>query len=115
MAHAIVDASEVEARHGVFKPLRPGLGVTAFGINQIELPPGAPSFEHDHTGDGQQEVYAIIGGSGKIVVEGEEHELRPGHFVFLSPDAKRQLTAGPEGLTWIAVGSQPGAFTPESS
>src|SRR3972149_7273497 len=109
MAHAIVDAGEVGPGHGVSKPLRPGLGVTAFGINQLELPPNAPSFEHDHTGDGQEEVYAIIAGSGKIVVEGEEHELRPGHFVFLSPDAKRQLTAGPGGLARSAVGPRPRA------
>ena len=114
MAHTIVDAGEIEARRGVFKPIRPALGVTAFGINQIQLPPGGESFEHDHTGDGQEEVYAIIGGSGTIRVEGEEHELRPGHFVFLSPDARRQLVAGPGGLTWIGIGSKPGAYEAES-
>ena len=57
MAHTIVDAGEIEARRGVFKPIRPALGVTAFGINQIQLPPGGESFEHDHAGDGQEEVY----------------------------------------------------------
>jgi hypothetical protein len=39
MAHAVVDPNSIEARHGVFRPLREPLGVTAFGINQIELAP----------------------------------------------------------------------------
>jgi len=89
MAHQIVDANSVEASHGVFKPLRRVLGVSAFGINQLEFPPGREGPEHDHKADGQEEVYAIVKGVGTIRVDGEEHELRPGQFVFLSPDARR--------------------------
>jgi len=114
MTHAIVDKNEVEARRGVFRPLRSALGVTAFGLNQLELPPGGEGPEHDHTGDGQEEVYAIIGGSGKAIIDGEEHELRPGHFVFTSPEARRQMVAGPDGLAWIGIGCRPGAYQPES-
>jgi len=113
MAHEIVDATTVEARNGVFKPLRQALGVTAFGINQLEFPPGREGPEHDHSGDGQEEVYVVISGSGTIRVDGEEAELRPGHFVFLSPDARRQMVAGENGLTWVGIGCQPGAFRSE--
>lgn len=113
MAHAIVDASAVEAQHGVFKPLRQPLGVTAFGINQLELPPGAEGPEHDHVTDGQEEVYVIVRGAGTIRVDGVESELRPGHYVSLSPDARRQMVAGDQGLAWVGVGCQPGAFQPE--
>ncbi len=41
MPYEIVDASEIEAVNGVFKPLGPSLGVSAFGINQLELPSNA--------------------------------------------------------------------------
>ena len=113
MAHQIVDANAVEASNGVFKPLRAALGVSAFGINQLEFPPGREGAEHDHSADGQEEVYAIVKGSGTIRVDGEEHELRPGQFVFLSPDARRQMRAGPEGLSWIGIGCQPGGYSSE--
>lgn len=114
MAYAIVDANEVEARRGVFKPLRAALGVTAFGINQIELAPGLEGPEHDHSGDGQEEVYAVIRGSGHIRVDGEEQPVRAGQFVFLSPDARRQVVAGDDGIAWIGIGCPPGSYTPRS-
>lgn len=113
MTHSIVDAKTVEAQHGVFKPLRQPLGVTAFGINELELPPGAEGPEHDHLKDGQEEVYVVVRGSGTIRVDGTESELQPGHYVFLSPDARRQMVAGAQGLAWVGVGCQPGAFQPQ--
>ena len=113
MTHTIVDAKTVEAQHGVFKPLRQQLGVTAFGINELELPPGAEGPEHDHTKDGQEEVYVIVRGSGKIKVDGKEENLEPGYYVALPPESRRQMIAGDKGLAWVGVGCQPGAFKPE--
>jgi quercetin dioxygenase-like cupin family protein len=113
MAHAVVDAANIEAlNNGIFKPLRQALGVSAFGVNQLELPPNVEGPEHDHAVDGQEEVYAVVRGSGTVRVEGEELELAPGRFVYLSPDAKRQMVAGPDGLAWIGIGCQPGAYRP---
>lgn len=114
MAHKFVDVSKIDAQRGVFKPLRQELGVQAFGINQLELAPGAEGPEHDHSGDGQEEVYAIIRGGGRIRVDGEEAELRPGCFVFVSPESRRQMVAGPEGLAWIGIGAPAGAYKPRS-
>jgi quercetin dioxygenase-like cupin family protein len=112
MAYNVVDANEIEARNGVFKPLRQPLGVTAFGINQLELGANVEGPEHDHSGDNQEEVYAIIRGGGSVRIDGQDHELRPGVFVFCSPDQKRQMRAGPDGLAWIGIGCQPGGYTP---
>jgi quercetin dioxygenase-like cupin family protein len=114
MSHTIVDPSDIEARNGVFRPLRQPLGVSAFGINQIELPANAEGPEHDHAEDGQEEVYVVIRGGGTIRLDGSEKELRPGQVVFLSPEQKRQMVAGPEGLAWVGVGCQPGAYQPPS-
>jgi uncharacterized cupin superfamily protein len=113
MTHTIVDARTVEAQHGVFKPLRDPLGVSAFGINELELPPGAEGLEHDHAQDGQEEVYVIVRGGGTIRVDGTEAELQPGTYVFMSPDARRQMVAGDEGLAWVGIGCQPGGFRPQ--
>jgi quercetin dioxygenase-like cupin family protein len=105
LTHGIVAAGDVEARHGRFRPLTDALGVSSFRVNQLELPPGAEGPEHDHAADGQEEVYAVIEGSGTLRVDGEEVALRPGVFVFCSPDARRQMLAGEDGLTWIGIGS----------
>ena len=113
MSHAIVDSSTVEQLHGVLRPLRQPLGVSAFGINELELPPGAEGPAHDHVKDGQEEVYIVIRGSGSVRVDGTETSLQPGSYVFLAPSANRQMVAGPEGLAWAGVGCQPGAFQPQ--
>ena len=41
MTHSLVDVAEIEAKHGVFKPVGSTLGVSAFGINQLELAPNS--------------------------------------------------------------------------
>jgi quercetin dioxygenase-like cupin family protein len=105
MSYQVIHADEFEAQHGVFRPLSAPLGVGTFKVNRLELPAGAEGPEHDHAADVEEEVYAIVAGSGMLRIEGEEVALRPGHFVFCSPDARRQMVAGPDGLTWIGIGA----------
>ena len=122
MAHQVVVANDVAAHdvsewghvhvQGVFRPVGETLGVSAFGINQLELAPDTEGPEHDHRRDEQEEVYVVIRGGGKLRVEGTEHALRPGQCIFLSPDAKRQMVAGAEGLVWLGIGCKPGAYEP---
>jgi quercetin dioxygenase-like cupin family protein len=122
VAHQVVVANDVAAHdvaewghadvQGVFRPVGETLGVSAFGINQLELAPDTEGPEHDHRRDEQEEVYVVIRGGGKLRVEGTEHALRPGQCIFLSPDAKRQMVAGAEGLVWLGIGCKPGAYEP---
>ena len=109
MGSQVIHASDIEASHGVFRPLTAALGVAGFKVNQLELPAGQEGPEHDHSANGEEEVYAVIGGSGVLRVDGEEIELRPGHFVYCPPAARRQMVAGDEGLTWIGIGSADGS------
>jgi len=100
-----LDVGEVEARNGIFRALTDQLGATGFRINQLELPAGAEGPEHDHAGNDQEEVYAVIAGDGVLRAGGEEIPLRTGHFVYLPPEVRRQMVAGHQGLTWIGIGS----------
>ena len=108
MAYKVVDSKDVEARNGVFRLIRRALGVTAFGINQIDMPPDAQGFEHDEADSGQEEVYLALSGGGILRVDGKEIELRPGRYVLVSPESTRVVLAGPQGLSWICVGGVPG-------
>jgi hypothetical protein len=38
--------------------------------------------------------------------------VRPGSFIRLDPEAVRCPVAGPEGLTFVAVGAPPGSYAP---
>jgi uncharacterized cupin superfamily protein len=109
VGYVVADASNFEGRR---KPLRQALGITAFGINQYDSPPGFESIRHDELDSGQEEVYVALAGEGTIRIEDEEIDFRPGHYVFVSPDLTRQVAAGPEGLSYVVVGSSPGAYVP---
>jgi uncharacterized cupin superfamily protein len=54
------------------------LGVKAFGIYQVELPPSAETVRHTHLDDRAEDVYGVIAGSGVVVVDGEEVPSPPG-------------------------------------
>ncbi len=68
---------EMEAGFGGgFVKVRAELGVTAFGMQVIQLPPDFADYpEHDHADSGQEEVFAVLAGSGWMDVEGERVEL----------------------------------------
>jgi quercetin dioxygenase-like cupin family protein len=108
MTYKVVDAKDVEARKGVFRLVRRALGVTAFGINQVDLPPNTQGHEHDETGSGQEEVYLTLAGSGVLRVDGTDIEMHPGRYVLVSPESTRLPIAGPEGLSWVCLGGVPG-------
>jgi hypothetical protein len=101
---------EMEAGFGGgFVKARAELGVTAFGMQVIQLPPGYSDYpEHDHAESGQEEVFLAIGGSGWIEIEGERVELDGKTFVRVGPEAKRKVYAGPDGLRMLAIGGAPG-------
>ena len=110
MGYDILDVRELEGEGpgGAVRFVRRRLGVRAFGINWFELPPGAVGREHDERASGQEEVYVVVRGSGRMLLDGEEVALRPGVFVRVDAGTTRNVVAGDEGLTWVAVGAPPG-------
>ena len=94
---------------GGFIKARAELGVTSFGMQVISMPPDYREYpEHDHTHDGQEEVYLALRGSGWIDIEGERVELADGVLVRIAPEATRKVHSGPEGLQMLVIGGRPG-------
>ena len=108
VGYSVADAKDMELVWGVFRPVRQALGSSAFGINQIDFGPDHVGAEHDETGSGQEEIYAVLAGSGVLQIDGEEIELLPGRYVLVHPETKRRPVAGPEGLSMICIGGVPG-------
>jgi quercetin dioxygenase-like cupin family protein len=95
---------------GGMKRVRAGLGVTSFGMQVFNIPAGFDTYpEHDHSEDGQEEVYTVLEGAAKIHAGGEEHELRPGTFARVAPGIKRKLSTGDQPAKVLALGGTPGA------
>ena len=85
------------------------LGVTAWGMNVLEIAPGCEDYpDHDHIKDGQEEVYVVLQGSGRLQSGDEQWELKPGDLIRVGPNAKRKIIPGANGITVLAIGATPG-------
>jgi quercetin dioxygenase-like cupin family protein len=100
-----VDQLEGEGRGGMVRKTRRALGARAFGFNYFVFPPNQEGREHSHAHDGQEEVMFVVKGSGRLRVEGDEVELKPGRFVRLDPEATRVPVAGDQGLEFVTFGA----------
>jgi hypothetical protein len=95
--------------HGAVKLAGDDLGVESFGLQVLDLPGGFADYpEHDHAEDGQEELYALIGGSGWLDIEGERVELDAETLVRVAPGVKRKLYSGPDGTRVLVIGGTPG-------
>jgi mannose-6-phosphate isomerase-like protein (cupin superfamily) len=95
---------------GGLKKARAELGVSSFGMQIVDLPPNYSDYpEHDHAEESQEEVFAVMRGSGHFDVEGERIDINPDVVVRIGAKAKRKIYSGPEGLRLIALGGTPGA------
>jgi mannose-6-phosphate isomerase-like protein (cupin superfamily) len=102
--------NEMETAYGGgFVKVRAELGVTAFGMQVIALPPDYGDYpEHDHAETGQEEVFAVLAGSGWMDIEGERVDLDGETLVRVAPTVKRKIFAGPQGLRMLVTGGTPG-------
>lgn len=88
---------------------RAGLGVSSFGMQLLRFPPGFERYpEHDHTQDGQEEVYTVLEGEATLIAGGEEHVLAPGTFARVGPSERRTLTTGGSPALILVLGGVPG-------
>lgn len=83
------------------------LGIRAFEVYQVELPPGEETVRHDHLDDQVEDVYVVLRGQGWLLVDKEHVPLSPGQFVAVSMDSARQVRAGRDGLVLIALCGAP--------
>lgn len=91
-----------------FRKIRPALGVTAFGINAVVLPPGIETGRHYH--DRQQEVYFLH--EGRIEMEfgdGATHVLEPGGVARVDAATVRRVrNIGDADAVYVVVGGADG-------
>lgn len=95
---------------GGLRRARAELGVGSFGLAVLELPPGSERYpEHDHRGDGQEEVYVVLRGVAEMELDDERVALDSETMIRVGPLQRRRLRAGPDGARLLVVGATPGA------
>ncbi|HEX2392875.1 MAG TPA: cupin domain-containing protein [Solirubrobacterales bacterium] len=92
-----------------FRKVRRELGVTAFGVNAIVLPPAYETGSHFH--DEQEELYFVH--SGRVEFEfgdGSKTELGPGGLVRVDAPTPRRVRnlSGSEDAVYLVVGGKDG-------
>lgn len=70
-------------------------------INRLPAGAGVP-FVHFHKAN--EEIYGILEGAGKAVIDGEEVALAAGDWLKIAPAAKRQFFAAENtGLAYVCI------------
>lgn len=109
---------DMEPLHdGVARRARAELGVTAWGMQVMTLPPdwdGYPDHDHGPRTDeaGQEEVYIPLSGSATLVAGDERFDLAPGVMARVGPSQRRRILPGPDGIRFVALGGVVGAHSP---
>ena len=107
MAHAFGSLDELGDGYG-FRKIRVPLGVTAFGVNAIVMPPGAEGIHHFH--DTQDELYFVHSGTARFDVGGDVRELGPGGLCHVESTTPRKFSnaSDEEDLVILVVGGKGG-------
>ncbi len=92
-----------------FRKIRTPLGVTAFGVNAIVLPPGYATGSHLH--EEQEELYFLH--SGRVEIEfgdGSTETLEPGGLAWVDAPTPRKLRnlSDSEEAVYVIVGGKGG-------
>ena len=70
-------------------------------VNQLPAGAGVP-FVHSHKNN--EEIYGILSGKGRAVVDGEEITLTAGDWLRIAPAAKRQFSAAADsGVAYVCI------------
>ena len=94
-------------RTGNWLLVRRSLGVDAFGVNLVEIPPGERIPEHDETARDQEEVFLVLEGSPSLVVDGREIEAPAGTFARLDPHLSRTMVNHGDDPAAVLIVSAP--------
>ena len=74
------------------------------GLGYQRIPPNY-RFPYGHTHKRQEELYVVLGGSGRMKLDDEIVELAQWDAVRVSPGTWRGYEAGPEGLEILVIGA----------
>lgn len=96
---------------GAFIRVRAELGLSAFGVQVVELPANSGELapEHDHLHNGQEELYVLLDGSAELLLPDAVVPLDRNTYVRIAPQTRRRVRSGADGARLLMIGGRPGA------
>lgn len=93
--------SKVNVANDARTELHDVLSLTGAEVSVNNLPAGAGvPFVHSHKQN--EEIYVVLSGKGKAVIDGETETLSQGDWVRVAPAAKRQFSAAEDSAISFA-------------
>jgi mannose-6-phosphate isomerase-like protein (cupin superfamily) len=91
-----------------FRKVRRALGVKAFGVNGVVMPPGFEGFAHFHYE--QDELYFVHRGRARVEIGDEVRELGEGGLLYVESTTPRKVSnaSETEDLVLLVVGGKGG-------
>lgn len=103
------DFEQMEGSGGcTWRLARKSLDASAFGFNIVQIDPGGELPAHDESESGQEEVFAVLEGTGTIVAGDEEHAAPAGTFCRYAPPVKRSVRNDSEDPIRVLLIGVPG-------
>ena len=95
--------SKISVAQDARTELHDKLSLTGAEISINHLPAGGSvPFIHSHKNN--EEIYAVLAGKGKVVIDGEDVELAAGDWIRISPAGKRQFFAAEDSaISFICI------------
>lgn len=87
-----------------FRLATTALGLERSGLSYQRVPPGH-RFPYGHTHREQEEVFVVVGGSGRMKLDDEIVEVARWDAVRVPPGTWRGYEAGPDGLELLVFGA----------
>jgi len=98
-----------------WRPVRDHLGITAFGVNAfLGARPGDRVVERHDEMDaqsgvaGHEELYVVVRGRARFVIDGVEHDVPAGSVVLVPPASTREAFASVPETAVLVVGAAAG-------
>jgi mannose-6-phosphate isomerase-like protein (cupin superfamily) len=89
---------------GEARYVREDVGAEGVGLSWYRMNPGRRTgFGHRH--DEVEEIYVVLGGSGRVKLDDEILDLRRGDIVRVAPPTVREFEGGPDGMELLATGA----------
>jgi mannose-6-phosphate isomerase-like protein (cupin superfamily) len=91
-----------------FRKVRRALGITAFGVNGIVMPPSFEGFLHFH--ERQDELYFVHRGRALVEIGGETREVGEGGFIHVEANTARRVSNASDtvDLVLLVIGGKDG-------
>jgi tetratricopeptide (TPR) repeat protein len=92
-----------------WRPVRRHFDIKAFGVNAYTAEEAGQRVVEEHREEsGHEELYVVISGRARFMVDGEEHDAPPGTLVHCPPGTLRGAVAVEPGTTVLGIGAKPG-------